>query len=79
MRDWVLAAPTALARPKCFFRPQLDAAAAADIRQALLLGMPVGNQRFAEAICARAGMRGRPVRDEAGVPTVAIGQRELWL
>ena len=56
---------------RSLFRPQLDAAA--DIRQALQLGMPVGNNgRFAEAICARAGIRrnsgkrGRPVGGAKG-------------
>lgn len=48
------------------FRPQLDAEAANDIRQALKLGMPLGNDRFAQSICARlsvrlnSGKRGRP-------------------
>jgi hypothetical protein len=48
------------------FRPQLDDEAAADIRQALRLGMPLGEGRFAEEVCAKlririnTGERGRP-------------------
>jgi putative transposase len=42
---------------RALFRPQLDEEAAADIREALRLGMPLGNERFAEAICARQGVR----------------------
>jgi hypothetical protein len=42
---------------RSLFRPQLDAEAAIDIRQALQLGVPVGNDRYAEVICARAGVR----------------------
>lgn len=42
---------------RALFRPELDAEAAADIRQALRLGMPVGGNRFAELICAKAGVR----------------------
>ncbi len=42
---------------RALFRPHLDAEAAADIRQALQLGMPVGQNRFAELICAKAGVR----------------------
>lgn len=42
---------------RTLFRPELDAEAAIDIRQALHLGMSVGNDRFAEAICARLGIR----------------------
>ena len=65
---------------RSLFRPQLDADATADIRQALQLGMPVGNERFAEAICARAGVRrnsgkrGRPVRDAVDGPVPCDGQ-----
>ena len=36
---------------RSLFRPELDDAAAKDIRTALQLGMPVGNARFAEAVC----------------------------
>jgi hypothetical protein len=39
------------------FRPQLDAEAASDVREALRLGMPLGSERFAEAICIRLGIR----------------------
>lgn len=39
------------------FRPQLDADAASDVREALQLGMPLGSGRFAETICARLGIR----------------------
>jgi putative transposase len=42
---------------RALFRPQLDAEAAEDIRQALRLSMPVGQERFAEAVCAQAGIR----------------------
>lgn len=37
--------------------PHLDAEAAVDIRQALQLGMPIGRDRFAESVCATAGIR----------------------
>ena len=68
---------------RSLFRPQLDAEAAAGIREALQLGMPVGNDRFAEAICARAGVRrntgkrGRPAGESAEVIGVPAGQGEL--
>ena len=42
---------------RALFHPQLDAEAASEVRQALKLGMPLGNRRFAEAICARLGIR----------------------
>ena len=42
---------------RALFRPQLDAEAASDVREALKLGMPLGSERFAEAICARLGIR----------------------
>lgn len=42
---------------RALFRPQLDADAASDVREALKLGMPLGSERFAEAICARLGVR----------------------
>lgn len=42
---------------RALFRPQLDADAASDVRQALRLGMPLGSERFAEAVCARLGIR----------------------
>ena len=68
---------------RSLFRPQLDAEAAADIRQALQLGMPVGNDRFAEAICAKAGIRrnsgkrGRPAGEVAGCPARPRGQEDF--
>jgi len=42
---------------RALFRPHLDAEAAVDIRQALQLGMPIGQDRFAELVCATAGIR----------------------
>ncbi len=39
------------------FRPQLDAEAAATIRDALRLGMPLGSERFAERVCRQVGIR----------------------
>jgi putative transposase len=42
---------------RALFRPHLDAEAAVDIRQALQLDMPVGENRFAELVCAKAGVR----------------------
>jgi len=39
------------------FRPQLEGEAAREIREALRLGMPLGNERFAEMICTRLGIR----------------------
>ena len=61
---------------RTLFRPQLDAEAVSEVRQALKLGMPLGNERFAEAICARLGIRrnsgkrGRTPGDEpASQPT----------
>ena len=67
------------------FRPQLDDEAAEDIRKALQLGMPVGNVRFAEAICARLGIRhntgqrGRPntPTETRNVPQSATGQADF--
>jgi len=58
---------------RALFRPELEAEAVDDIRQALQLGMPIGSERFAETICAslgirhNSGKRGRPNRpaDEA--------------
>lgn len=68
---------------RALFRPELDAEAAADIGQALRLGMPAGNQRFAETLCARLGIRfnsgkrGRPVADELSAPLPAAGQQDF--
>lgn len=42
---------------RALFRPELDAVAVGDIRQALQLGMPIGNERFTETICSRVGVR----------------------
>lgn len=42
---------------RALFRPQLDAEAASDVREALRLGMPLGSERFSEAICAVLGIR----------------------
>lgn len=60
---------------RALFRPELDTQAVDDISKALQLGMPVGNERFAETICEslgirhNSGKRGRPMRssDEAGI------------
>lgn len=51
----------------------------------LSLGMPLGNERFAETICARLGVRrnsgkrGRPVREDAAAQSAVIEQQELEL
>ena len=42
---------------RALFHPQLDAKAASEVREALKLGMPLANERFAETICARLGIR----------------------
>lgn len=42
---------------RALFRPQLDDDTVRDVREALKLGMPLGNERFAETICARLGIR----------------------
>ncbi|MBK7764912.1 MAG: transposase [Sulfuritalea sp.] len=42
---------------RALFRPQLDADPASDVRETLKLGMPQGSERFAEAVCARLGIR----------------------
>jgi len=63
------------------FRPQLDGDAASEVREALKLGMPLGSERFAEAICARLGMRrntgkrGRAPGDERGSPIALTEQQ----
>ncbi len=55
---------------RALFGPQLDAEAASEVREALKLGMPLGSERFAEAICFRLGIRrntgkrGRTPNDE---------------
>lgn len=66
---------------RALFRPQLDADAASDVREALKLGMPLGSERFAEAVCARLGIRrnsgkrGRTPKDERDAPTVLTEQQ----
>lgn len=42
---------------RALFRPQLDDEAAHDIRTALSLGMPLGDERFAEHVCSKLGIR----------------------
>jgi putative transposase len=66
---------------RALFRPQLDAEAASEVREALKLGMPLGNERFAEAICARLGIRrnsgkrGRTPSDEPALRTAPAEQQ----
>ena len=66
---------------RALFRRQLDAEAASDVREALKLGMPLGSERFAEAICARLGIRrntgkrGRAPKDERD-PTAALTEQQ---
>lgn len=45
-------------------RPEQDAAAVGDIRQALQQGMPIDNERFAETICGRMGLRMKQARNQ---------------
>ena len=65
------------------FRPQLDAEAAETIREALRLGMPLGNERFAESICRQLGIRrntgqrGRPVTEKEAVTNPLPGQTDF--
>ena len=67
---------------RSLFRPDLDAAAVDDIRQALQLGMPVGNERVAETICGRLGVRrnsgrrGRPNGPANEASTQAITNQQ---
>lgn len=42
---------------RALFRPELDQDAADDIRAALKLGMPLGNERFVETVCRQLGIR----------------------
>jgi putative transposase len=42
---------------RALFRPQLDAEAANDIREALKLGMPLGREDFVKTICTQLGVR----------------------
>lgn len=78
--------PTTEARSAAYrelFRPQLDAAAAETIREALRLGMPLGEGRFAETVCQQLGIRrntgqrGRPAKDKKAVPTALPGQTDF--
>jgi putative transposase len=68
---------------RSLLRPQLDAEAAIDIRQALQLGMPVGNDRYADVICAKAGVRrnsgkrGRPAGEMVDGPSRLDGQEDF--
>jgi putative transposase len=68
---------------RSLLRPQLDAEAAIDIRQALQLGMPVGNDRYADVICANAGVRrnsgkrGRPAGEMVDGPSRLDGQEDF--
>ena len=65
---------------RALFRPQLDAGAASEVREALRLGMPLGSEGFAEAICARlsirrnTGKRGRVPGDESDTRPVPTEQ-----
>ncbi len=66
---------------RALFRPQLDADAASEVREALKLGMPLGSERFAETICARLGIRrntgkrGRAPGEERESPTALTEQQ----
>jgi putative transposase len=66
---------------RALFRPQLDADAASEVREALRLGMPLGSERFAETLCARLGIRrntgkrGRTPGDERESPTALTEQQ----
>ncbi len=68
---------------RALFRPHLDAEAAVDIRQALQLGMPVGRNRFAELVCATAGIqfnsgkRGRPEGKPQNEVAPIAGQKDF--
>lgn len=76
-------AETRCAAYRALFRPQLDQAAAETIREALSLGMPLGQGRFAETVCAQlgirrnTGVRGRPVKEKEEVPMVPPGQTDF--
>lgn len=65
------------------FRRELDDDAASDIREAMKLGMPLGSNRFAEAICARLGVRsnsgkrGRIAGQPISLSDTTIEQRTL--
>ena len=65
---------------RTLFRPELDEEAAADIRESMRLGMPLGNERFAEAICRQLGIRrntgkrGHPPSEKATLPAPHAAQ-----
>ncbi len=62
-----------LAGYRSLFRSELDDAAVNDIRQAVVQGVPLGNERFMEKICAMSGVRqrqakrGRPEKPKDGL------------
>jgi putative transposase len=68
---------------RALFRPQLDAEAVDDIRQALQLGMPLGSAQFAETLCARAGLRrnsgkrGKPMAEGLETRVPIAGQQDF--
>jgi putative transposase len=68
---------------RTLFRPALDAEAVDDIRRALRLGMPLGSERFAEAVCAKLGIRrnsgkrGRPAAEGGEQPAMPAGQQDF--
>lgn len=69
---------------RMLFRPESDAEAADDIRQALQLGMPAGNERFAQTISARQGIRyntdqrERPNKPVGDVRTPSVANQQDW-
>ena len=69
---------------RMLFRPDSDVEAADDIRQALQLGMPAGNERFAQTICARQGIRyntgqrGRPNKPVGDIRTPSVANQQDW-
>lgn len=68
---------------RALFSLHLDSEAAANIRQALQLGMPLGQGRFAELVCATAGIRfnsgkrGRPGGKPQDEVTPMTGQKDF--
>lgn len=66
---------------RAMFRAELDEAAIADIRLALVQGQPLGNSRFSESLCEAAGVRrtqarrGRPVKQtsDGAIPEEQTG------
>ena len=69
---------------RMLFRPESDAEAADDIRQALQLSMPAGNERFAQTISARQGIRyntgqrGRPNKPVGDIRTPSVANQQDW-